>query len=276
MKSHSLFSVPESASVAEAARLMCDRSIGALGITGATGELTGIVTERDVTWLAAQGRDLTTTRLSEVVNDFPVVLDGPIGRLEAAVRMRDAHAAPLAVDVMTSPAVACREDAYLEEVADVLADRDVSGLPVVDEAGRVTGVVSERDLAHALGGPLVRLALRRGTHHTPAPEAAELPRDARRVRDVMTAPPIAVAPDTPLPEVAFVMSSNQVNRVPVLSGGELVGILTRGDVLAGLSGHVEPRLDAPVAPPVVVGGRGRVVERSAPFAVASGGWGGAR
>lgn len=295
MESHLLFSVNESVTVAEAALVMCDRSIGALGVVGVTGELAGIVTERDVTWLAAQGQDLTVTALSEVVNDFPVVLDGPIGRLEAAVRMRDAHVrhlllregdelrivsmrdvvdgdavgGSLAVDVMTSPVVACRDEAFLEEVADVLADRDLSGLPVVDGAGTLVGVVSERDIAHAVGGPLVRLALRRGTHHNPAPEIAELPRDARRVRDVMSTPPITVLPDTPLTEVALTMSRNQVNRVPVLAGDRLVGILTRGDVLAGLSGDVERRLDTPVSPAVVIGGR--AAERPSPFARVAGG-----
>ena len=294
MESHSLFSVEENVTVAEAAAVMCDRSIGALGVRGGTGELGGIVTERDVTWLAAQGKDLTATPLSEVLNDFPVVLEGPIGRLEAAVRMRDAHVRhlllregdelrivsmrdvvdgdvtgpPLVVDVMTSPVVACREGAFLEEVADLLADRDLSGLPVVDEAGTVVGVVSERDIAHALGGPLIRLALRRGSHRTPVPVAAELPRDARRVRDVMTAPAVTVAPDAPLTEAALVMSRSQVNRIPVLAEGRLVGILTRGDALAGLSGDVEHRLDAKISSPVVVGGR--AAERPSPLAAVGG------
>lgn len=49
-------------------------------------------------------------------------------------------------DVMTAPAVACTDEAFFEEVAEILADRDISGMPVVDSAGRVIGVISERDL----------------------------------------------------------------------------------------------------------------------------------
>ena len=188
VESRSLYTVPATESLAGAARTMCDRSLGALGITWPDGKLAGIVTERDVTWCVAQGRDPATTVIADVMNDFPVMLEGPISRLEASVRMRDAHVRHLlveedgavgivsmwdilgdtpglvAADVMTSPAIACRETAFFEEVAELLAAHGVSGLPVVDDAGAVVGLVSERDLAHCLGGPLVRLALRRGLH----------------------------------------------------------------------------------------------------------------
>jgi CBS domain-containing protein len=273
----SLYTVSATDSLADAARAMCDRSMGALGITWPDGRLAGIVTERDVTWLVAQGRDPAHTVLADVMNDFPVVVDGPIGRLEAAARMRAAHvrhllvsegddvrivsmrdlltdeARPLvAADAMTRPAVACRDTAFFEEAAELLATHGISGCPVVDDAGTVVGVVSERDLAHCLGGPLVRLALRRGLHDDAVRDVAELPREARRVRDVMTAPAIVVTPDAPLGEVAFTMSRDQINRVPVVSDGELVGVLTRGDVLAGLSGHLAPRPATP-APARVFG-----------------------
>ena len=282
VESRSLFTVPATQSLADAARTMCDRSIAALGITWPDGRLAGIVTERDVTWCVAQGRDPATTVIADVMNDFPVVLDGPVGRLEAAVRMREAHVRHLllnddddvrivsmrdvlvedepglvAGDVMTAPAIACRADAFFEEAAELLAEHGVSGFPVVDDAGTVVGVISERDLAHCLGGPLVRLALRRGLHDDAVRDVAELPREGRRVRDVMTSPAVVVAPDAPLTEVAFMMSRDQINRVPVVAGGELAGVLTRGDVLAGLSGHHIVRLDATPAPARVFGGGAR-------------------
>jgi CBS domain-containing protein len=159
----------------------------------------------------------------------------------------------MAADVMTTPAIACRASAFFEEAAELLAAHGVSGFPVVDDSGAVVGVVSERDLAHCLGGPLVRLALRRGVHDDTVRDVAEMPREARRVRDVMTAPAIVVAPEAELTEVAYLMSRDQINRVPVVADGALVGVLTRGDVLAGLSGHHTVRLESAPAAPRVFG-----------------------
>lgn len=154
----------------------------------------------------------------------------------------------IAARIMTSPVVACREDAYFEEVADLLAERDISGVPVVDGAGRLTGVISERDLAHVLGGPLVRLAVRRPVlrrHVTVA--VSDLPREARRARDIMTTDPITAQPDTPTHTLAEIMLKEQINRVPIVHAGRLVGIVTRGDVLGAVSGlnHHEISLEEP-------------------------------
>lgn len=277
MESRLLFTVDETTTIADAARTMCDRSIGALGVRDSAGELAGLLTERDLTWIAAQGFDLSTTPVSEVLNDFPIVLDGPISPATAASRMRDAHvrhlllqeggelrivslrdvvdaqpAAPsYAADAMSSPAVACHEDAHLEEVAEVLSERRLSGLPVVDDDGRVTGVISERDLAHAFGGPLIRLVLRRGER-----EAQTAAVEPQRVRDLMSRPPLTVSADAELDDVASLMADHDVNRIPVLDAGELVGILTRGDVLAAFAGR---RRTVSVSPPEVIG-RAQVAE----------------
>src|SRR5665809_47069 len=65
-----------------------------------------------------------------------------------------------AADIMSTPAIACRPDTLVEDVTGLLADREISGIPVVNGDGEVVGVISERDIAHALGGPLMRLVLR--------------------------------------------------------------------------------------------------------------------
>ena len=158
-----------------------------------------------------------------------------------------------AADIMTAPAVACREEAYFEEVAELLADREISGLPVVDAASRVVGVVSERDLAHALGGPLIRLVLRRPVHSGPFPRSRShaVPIGAKRVSDVMTSPAIVVDPEMPLRELAQTMLEQQINRIPIVHLGRLVGLVTRGDLLGAIAGtHREIALGQP---PVVIG-----------------------
>lgn len=159
----------------------------------------------------------------------------------------------IAREIMSSPVIACREEALFEELADLFADREISGVPVVNSAGEVTGVVSERDVAHALGGPLIRLAIRRPARSGPF---LRLPRGvaggARRARDVMTTPAITAYPDTPLQRLAEIMVKERVNRIPVVYADKLVGIVTRTDVLGAIAGldHREVELEDP---PVVVG-----------------------
>lgn len=279
---HPLISIRGSATVQEAARLMTDCSMGAVGVLDDARRFVGILTERDLAWFVAQGSDADETHVREVANDFPVVVDGPIDDASALRRMTEARVRHLivreeeeyrivsirdyipmldridraaAADVMTSPPVACRTDAFFEEVAESLADRDISGMPVVEDSGEVVGVISERDLAHALGGPMVRLALRRHNHRPADIELADLPRGGRRARELMTAPAVCVTTETPLDEIARLMREHQINRVPVLDSGRLVGVVTRGDVL-GEIGHLEREHSEAVGAPIVVGGRG--------------------
>lgn len=156
----------------------------------------------------------------------------------------------LAGEIMTSPAVACREETFFEEVAEMLADREISGLPVVNADQVVTGVISERDLAHALGGPIIRLALRRP--HRTGPflrEAHDLPRESRRAKDIMTSPPVVARPETPLHTLAEMMVKDELNRIPIVDRDRLVGVVTRGDILAALAGlraHAMSYFQSPV------------------------------
>lgn len=228
VQTHPLISIRSDASVQEAARLMADCSIGALGVLGSNKEFVGIITERDLSWFVAQAKDAAGTTVAGIVNDFPVVTDGPLDDAEALERMRrarirhltvregddfcilsmrdfvlrvpddDSVREPVVRDVMTAPAVACREEAFFEEIAEILSDRDISGMPVVNKAGEIVGVISERDLAHALGGPMVRLAIRRHNHGPFLRDMHQMPRGARRAKDIMTTPPVTVSSDAHL------------------------------------------------------------------------------
>lgn len=160
----------------------------------------------------------------------------------------------VARDLMTAPAIACREEAFFEEVVEILADRDISGMPVVDRRGAVVGVVSERDLAHALGGPMVRLALRRHNDHR-LHDVANLPRGARRAREIMTSPAMTIGGDAPIEEIARLMRVHQINRAPVTEDGRLIGVVTRGDVLGALA-HLEHEPIDLESPPLLVGSSG--------------------
>lgn len=92
-----LISIRGSATVQEAARLMVDVSIGAVGVLDPARRFAGIITERDLSWFVALAKDPAETTVWEIINDFPVVVDGPIADEDALERMRTAHVRHLIV-----------------------------------------------------------------------------------------------------------------------------------------------------------------------------------
>lgn len=105
----------------------------------------------------------------------------------------------------------------------------VGGLPVVDDTNRVVGMLSERELLRHL----LSHYLPRAGSDSPSPPPAS---SRRTVRDVMTRQVLCVAPEQPLAEVASLMLNKDVDRVPVVKHGQLVGFLTRGDIVRKLIG----------------------------------------
>lgn len=143
-------------------------------------------------------------------------------------------------DVMTADVVAVREDTSFKKAAELLVNHEVNALPVVDEEDRVLGVVSATDLAHkaefkALGyaddyTPPMRARLRRFL--AAQQDAGERKATGVRVADVMTAPPVTVAPESSIIIAARLMERHGVHRLPVVdSVGKLTGIVTRRDLL---------------------------------------------
>ena len=130
-------------------------------------------------------------------------------------------------DVMTAEVVAVRRDTTFKELAAVLRRYRVSALPVVDDAGRVIGVISEADLLakEALADPGVMAEV---LHRKDVRKAEGL-----TAGDLMTSPPVTAAPEDPIGQAARMMHFMRVKRLPVVnSGGQLVGIVSRSDVLA--------------------------------------------
>lgn len=113
---------------------------------------------------------------------------------------------------MTSPAVTVGSDTTLRTVADLLNERRISGVPVVDD-GRLVGLVSEADM---LGQ-----------------NEAEL--RAGRVSDVMTRDVIAVGPDTPVAEVAQLLETRRIKRVPVVREREVLGVVSRSNLVQAIA-----------------------------------------
>lgn len=133
-------------------------------------------------------------------------------------------------DVMVTEVTTVAPETSLKDVATILAERGISGLPVVDGGGAVVGVVSEADILLKQTAPEPRRGGVLGwLLGSPAPEDAKL--DARTAGDAMTSPAVTVEPDRPVARAAALMVEKGVNRLPVVRDGELVGIVTRADVV---------------------------------------------
>jgi len=129
-------------------------------------------------------------------------------------------------DLMTERPRTTTPEMPLREAAREMLSSGLSALPVVDEDGGLLGLLSERELMrHFMSTTLITANAR----FTP-PSA----HGRRTVRDVMTRQVLCVAPEQSLADVAALMTNKDVERVPVVRGGRLVGFLTRGDIVRKL------------------------------------------
>jgi CBS domain-containing protein len=133
---------------------------------------------------------------------------------------------------MTKSVVAVRKDASFKEMAAMLRSRRISAFPVVDDVGRVIGVVSAGDLlvkeaVNAQGTSLLAAIRHFGEDDKAAGVTAG---------DLMTQPAVTIGPDAPVEEAARLMYDRRVKRLPVVNrAGRLLGIISRVDVLAVFS-----------------------------------------
>jgi CBS domain-containing protein len=144
-------------------------------------------------------------------------------------------------DVMSHDPITVHPKTPLTEVIRILADRRISGLPVVDAAGKLVGVVSETDLmwqATDVTPPAYIMVLDSVIYlENPGRYERDLHKAlGQTVADIMSHHPITISPDQPLSSAAHLMHDRQIQRLPVLNpDGQVIGILTRGDIVRSLA-----------------------------------------
>jgi CBS domain-containing protein len=139
-------------------------------------------------------------------------------------------------DIMAREVVSVPPDASVREVASLMLERRISGVPVVDAEGRVLGVVSEGDLIRRPEIDTDRAGRGWLSIFVSDEERARdfVKSHGRRAREVMTQPAVCVAPETPLDEAVRVMERHHIKRLPVIDEGKLVGLMTRADLVRAL------------------------------------------
>ena len=148
----------------------------------------------------------------------------------------------LVKDIMTRTVITVSKSTPVEEIAKLLLARHVSGVPVVDDTGRVLGLVSEGDLMRRVADPAKpRRSWWLELFSNPAGDAADYIRThGRNAADIMTKDVITVAEDTPVGEVARILEVEHIKRVPVLKSGKLIGIVSRSNLLQAMASTAPP------------------------------------
>jgi CBS domain-containing protein len=148
-------------------------------------------------------------------------------------------------DVMVSPVITVAKISTVRDVAKILLKNRISAVPVVDNVGKVVGIVTESDLMHRAEA---------GTEHPyswwvhflagDATIAADYVKShAAKVEDVMTSDVVTATPETPLYEIAALLEEHQIRRVPIVNkDGSLVGIVSRANLIQVVA-SARPKLE---------------------------------
>jgi len=122
-------------------------------------------------------------------------------------------------DLMTEKVFTLKPNDTLEELYELMDDKHVRHVPIVDREGDLVGLVTHRDLSRSALGPQEGLPL----------NVQEDILRRRRVREIMASEVDTIEPDEPLEEAAEMLLENKIGCVPVVEGEHLVGILTEAD-----------------------------------------------
>src|SRR5215468_2698027 len=141
------------------------------------------------------------------------------------------------MDVMVRDVVTASPEDDIAGVIRLLAERDISALPVIDDEGHVVGVISEADLIR-------REEIGTGKHRrwwlealTPASTLANefAKSHGRRVSELMSTHVVSASEDTPVGQIATLLEKHRIKRIPILRDGRLVGIVSRANLIQALA-----------------------------------------
>lgn len=194
-----------------------------------------------------QGVDLKDEDIFAAMEQIPGYLDITPGDFKAVYQLAYQQALErlsrevTAGEIMTRDVISVRPDTPLAEVAAAMGQQGVSGVPVVDEAGRVVGVISEKDFLTHMGvkEPKNFMVLVAGCLKSKG--CIALPIKKQQAGDIMSSPALTVGEATPVKEIAAIFTRKGINRVAVTgTDGRLRGIVSRGDIVRAATRRGRP------------------------------------
>ena len=196
---------------------------------------------------STSGIEIKDEDILEAMRAIPGYLDITPGDFKEVYRLAFQHAlerlsrAVTAAEIMTTDVVTVTPDTPVAEVAAAMGRRGVSGVPVVDAGQKVVGVISEKDFLTRMGVQDAKnfMSLVAGCLMTKG--CVALPIKATLAGDLMSSPAVTVAPDTPVKDIARLLTQKSINRVAVTDpAGRLLGLVSRGDIVKATMGRVAP------------------------------------
>ncbi|MBD2137318.1 CBS domain-containing protein [Anabaena sp. FACHB-1237] len=144
-------------------------------------------------------------------------------------------------EVMSSDPISVAPQTPLKEAIKILAEKHISGLPVIDDTGKLVGIISETDLMWQETGvtPPAYIMLLDSVIYLQNPATYE--RDLHKalgqtVGEVMSKNPLTISPDKSIKQAAKFIQDHKVHRLPVIDNtGKVIGILTRGDIIRAMA-----------------------------------------
>ena len=125
----------------------------------------------------------------------------------------------IAKDIMTRDVITVSAATSVKALAKILVQNQISGAPVKDKKGKILGLVSEADIVAKKG---------------------------KQVKDIMSKTIVGVTDDTPVEEIATIMTTHKIKRVPVMRGEKLVGIVSRSDIVGAVASGKHIALHTPI------------------------------
>jgi len=188
--------------------------------------------------------EISDKDIYEAMKDIPGYLDITTGDFKELYRLTYRHALKRieesikAGDIMTGEVVSVNRETPLKEVAKLMAEQGVSGVPVIEDDRRVAGVISEKDFLSRMGAGNTKTFMGVVSKCLKGKGCVALSIRAKKAEDIMISPAITVSEETTLLDIINLLKERKINRVPVVDQeGCLIGIISREDIVeAPLSG----------------------------------------
>jgi CBS-domain-containing membrane protein len=147
----------------------------------------------------------------------------------------------IARNIMSSPVISVHGDAAVKDVAALLLKSRISAVAVTKRSGELIGILSESDLMRRFEAGTERRSRWWLNALGGGETAADYTKShGRKASDVMTRNVISASPDTPLHEIANLMERNDIKRIPIVNNGQLVGIVTRANLIQAVATYSKP------------------------------------
>ena len=186
----------------------------------------------------AHGLEISDEDIYEAMKDIPGYLDITPADFKELYHLAYRHAfdriirSTKAHDVMTRDVVYVKRETLLEKVAEKMEEKGISGVPVMEEDGKVAGVISEKDFLSLMSVKKPKTCMALVAKCLKGKECSAVSVQEVYAEKIMSSPAVTVDEDTPIAEIASTFSEKNINRVPVTDKNSyLIGIVSRADIL---------------------------------------------